>query len=49
MLIDFGSARGAKGKSEQDQRIALTPGYAAIEHYPSYGKKGPWTDVYSIG
>jgi WD40 repeat protein len=49
MLIDFGSARGTKGKSEQDQKIALTPGYAAIEHYPNYGKKGPWSDVYSIG
>ena len=49
MLIDFGSARGTKGKSKQDQKIALTPGYAAIEHYPNYGKKGPWTDVYSIG
>ncbi|NIO42958.1 MAG: hypothetical protein GTO41_24055, partial [Burkholderiales bacterium] len=38
-----------KGKSEQDQKIALTPGYAAIEHYPNYGRKGPWSDVYSIG
>ena len=49
MLIDFGSARQTKGKSEQEQKIALTPGYAAIEHYPNHGKKGPWTDVYSIG
>jgi serine/threonine protein kinase len=49
MLIDFGSARQTKGKSEQDQKTALTPGYAAIEHYPNYGKKGPWSDVYSIG
>ncbi len=49
MLIDFGSARHTKGKSEQDQKIALTPGYAAIEHYPNFGKQGPWTDVYSIG
>lgn len=49
MLIDFGSARQTKGKSKQDQKIALTPGYAAIEHYPNFGKRGPWTDVYSIG
>ena len=49
MLIDFGSARHTKVKSEQDQKIALTPGYAAIEHYPNFGKQGPWTDVYSIG
>lgn len=49
MLIDFGSARHTKGGSEQDQRVALTPAYAALEHYPNHGKKGPWTDVYSIG
>ncbi len=49
MLIDFGSARHTKGKSAQDQKTALTPGYAAIEHYPNFGKQGPWTDVYSIG
>ncbi|MCH6582362.1 MAG: serine/threonine protein kinase [Proteobacteria bacterium] len=49
MLIDFGSARQARGGSQQAQRVALTPAYAAIEHYPNHGKQGPWTDVYSLG
>ena len=49
MLIDFGSARQARGRSRQAQRVALTPTYAAIEHYPNHGKQGPWTDVYSLG
>ncbi|MFQ5937796.1 MAG: protein kinase [Acidiferrobacterales bacterium] len=49
MLIDFGSARQTKSKTEQDQKIALTPAYASIEHYPNFGKQGPWTDVYSMG
>ena len=49
MLIDFGSARQARGGSQQAQRVALTPTYAAIEHYPNHGKQGAWTDVYSFG
>lgn len=49
MLIDFGSARQTKGKTDKDQKIALTPAYAALEHYPNLGTPGPWTDVYSIG
>jgi serine/threonine protein kinase len=49
MLIDFGSARQARGGSQQAQRVALTPAYAAIEHYPDHGRQGPWTDVYSLG
>lgn len=49
MLIDFGSARQTKGSSQQNQKIAFTPAYAAIEHYPNHGQQGPWTDVYSIG
>lgn len=48
MLIDFGSARQARGGSQQAQRVALTPAYAALEHYPDHGKQGPWTDVYSL-
>jgi WD40 repeat protein len=49
MLIDFGSARQtARGPGAQE-RIALTPAYAAIEQYPDKGKQGPWTDIYSIG
>lgn len=49
MLIDFGSVRRSKSGSDQSKKIALTPAYSAIEHYPNRGKQGPWTDVYSIG
>ena len=49
MLIDFGSSRQAKGESESNGKIALTPAYSAIEQYPDIGDKGPWTDVYSMG
>ncbi len=49
MLIDFGSARQAKSMSDPQQKVALTPGYSAIEHYPGRGKQGPWTDTYSMG
>jgi len=49
MLIDFGSARHTKASLGENQKVALTRGYSAIEHYPGKGKQGPWTDVYSIG
>ena len=49
MLIDFGSARQAKGGGEQSGKIALTPAYSAIEQYPGAGEPGPWSDVYSMG
>jgi serine/threonine protein kinase len=49
MLIDFGSARQAKGGGEQTGKVALTPAYSAIEQYPGVGEPGPWSDVYSMG
>ncbi|MDH5648212.1 MAG: serine/threonine protein kinase, partial [Gammaproteobacteria bacterium] len=49
MLIDFGSARQTARGPDAEERIALTPAYAAIEQYPDKGKQGPWTDIYSIG
>ncbi len=49
MLIDFGSARQALVGPGQAHAVALTPGYAPVEQYPSGGKQGPWTDVYAIG
>jgi serine/threonine protein kinase len=49
MLIDFGSARQVKSRNDPNQKVALTPGYSAIEHYPGKGELGPWTDIYSIG
>ena len=49
VLIDFGSARQTARGPNAQERIALTPAYAAIEQYPDKGKQGPWTDIYSIG
>ena len=49
MLIDFGSARQATLGAADAERTALTPAYAAIEHYPDKGEQGPSTDIYSIG
>jgi len=48
MLIDFGSASQIAQQNAAGQ-VALTPAYAAIEHYPDKGKRGPWTDIYSLG
>jgi len=48
ILIDFGSASQIAAQKATGQ-VAITPAYAAIEHYPDNGKRGPWTDIYSIG
>jgi len=48
MLIDFGAARQRQG-SKRSEKVALTPGYAALEQYPGYGDLGAWSDVYSMG
>jgi WD40 repeat protein len=48
MLIDFGSAR-QRSTANRSQKVALTPGYAALEQYPGHGEIGPWSDVYSLG
>ncbi|MDH4134320.1 MAG: serine/threonine protein kinase, partial [Gammaproteobacteria bacterium] len=48
MIIDFGAARQRSG-SDRSEKIALTPGYAALEQYPGYGDLGAWSDVYSMG
>lgn len=48
MLIDFGSAR-QRSAANRSQKVALTPGYAALEQYPGHGEVGPWSDVYSMG
>jgi len=48
MLIDFGSASEIAVQKATGQ-VAITPAYAAIEHYPDKGKRGAWTDIYSIG
>lgn len=48
MLIDFGSAR-QRSSANRSQKVALTPGYAALEQYPGHGDLGPGADVYSMG
>lgn len=48
MLIDFGSAR-QRSNANRSQKVALTPGYAALEQYPGHGDLGPAADVYSLG
>ncbi|MEK7712267.1 MAG: serine/threonine-protein kinase, partial [Pseudomonadota bacterium] len=48
MLIDFGSAR-QRTNANRSQKVALTPGYAALEQYPGHGNLGPGADVYSMG
>jgi serine/threonine protein kinase/WD40 repeat protein len=47
MLIDFGSAR-QRSTANRSQKVALTPGYAALEQYPGHGDLGPGADVYSM-
>jgi serine/threonine protein kinase len=49
MLIDFGSARQAQLSQGGQQKVALTPGFAALEQYPNQGDVGSWSDVYSVG
>jgi len=48
MLIDFGAARQRQG-GRRSEKVALTPGYCALEQYPGFGELGPWSDVYSMG
>ena len=49
VLLDFGSARQAVGKSHT-LTILVAPGYAPFEqYYSSAGQQGPWTDIYGLG
>jgi serine/threonine protein kinase len=49
VLLDFGSARYALGRS-RTVTILVAPGYAPFEQYYSSGEnQGPWTDIYSLG
>ena len=49
VLIDFGAARQVTGQQSRSVNAVLTPGYAAIELYETYGNQGPWTDIYALG
>jgi len=49
VLLDFGSARYALGRS-RTVTILVAPGYAPFEQYYSTGEnQGPWTDIYGLG
>ena len=49
VLLDFGSARQAVGRSKT-LTILIAPGYAPFEQYYSSGEsQGPWSDIYSLG
>jgi TolA-binding protein len=49
VLLDFGSARHALGKS-RTLTILVAPGYAPFEqYYSSADNQGPWTDIYGLG
>ncbi len=47
ILIDFGTARLII--SERSATHIASPGYSPIEQLRSKGKRGPWTDIYSVG
>ena len=48
ILIDFGAAR-LEMPGDGGTTVMVTAGYAPVELYAPDGKKGPWTDLYSIG
>ncbi len=47
VLIDFGTARAII--SDRSATHVGSPGYSPIEQLRARGKRGPWTDVYSLG
>jgi serine/threonine protein kinase len=49
VLIDFGSARAFNDAKTVSQTAILTPGYAPLEQYSEKARRGPYTDIYSLG
>ncbi len=49
ILIDFGSAREFVQDKTQSHTSILTKGYAPLEQYSNIGKKGAYSDIYSLG
>ena len=47
ILIDFGSSR--QMRDDSTGKIALTPGFCALEQYPGHGTIGVASDVYGMG
>ena len=48
VLIDFGAARESVSSSSKSIPI-VADGYSPVEQYASGVKRGPWTDLYSLG
>lgn len=49
ILIDFGSAKEFIHNQTQAGSIIVTDGYAPPEQYLQRGRKGPFSDIYSLG
>ena len=49
ILIDFGSAREFIQNKTLAHTSMLTVGYSPLEQYSSSTKKGPYSDIYSLG
>ena len=49
ILIDFGSAREFIQDKTQQHTAIYTQGYAPLEQYASNGRKGSYSDIYSLG
>lgn len=48
VLVDFGTARQFASNLTSRQSVMLTPGYAPLEQYAERGRRGPFTDIYSL-
>lgn len=49
VLIDFGSAREFMNNKTQRHTVMLTKGFAPSEQYTENGRRGYYTDIYSLG
>jgi serine/threonine protein kinase len=49
VLIDFGAARDFAVGRTQQHSVVLTPGFAPLEQYARSARRGPFTDLYSLG
>ena len=48
VILDFGAAHHVRIGRARDSPLQVTPGYAPIETYYTSGKRGPWSDLYSV-
>jgi serine/threonine protein kinase len=48
VILDFGAAHHVPTGRLRDATLQVTLGYAPLEVYYSGGKRGPWSDIYSL-